>query len=383
MPDLHAGNQYPVGAAFLAQGKVYPALIGSDIGCGMTFFRLSGLRRNQLEGREQQVAEQLHNLEGPWDGDPSAALREAGVTSHLAHSFARLLGTVGRGNHFAELQVVDDLRDGAAFANLGMAETEAYLLVHSGSRGFGKAVLERFVEQNGANAGLEEGTPAFLEYMRQHDEALLWARCNRDAIASRVFESLGLSPSEQAKIIDIWHNNVCRKELPSTGEVLLLHRKGAAPSDQGALVIPGSRGTLTYVAVPAGDQENNAFSVAHGAGRAMSRSKARAYLAPPSSATEGNSSTSYGRWALTARRNVYGGVVVCDDKDLLCEEAPEAYKAVDDVVLDLETAGAIRVVATMRPLVTYKVGPLAQCSRLHGALLDGGQNRQRWCGYPN
>lgn len=99
MPDLHAGNQHPVGAAFLADGRVYPSLIGGDIGCGMSLYRLSGLRRRQLEGREALVAEQLHNMEGTWDLEAaSEALRSAGIVSELAHSFAGSLGTVGRGN---------------------------------------------------------------------------------------------------------------------------------------------------------------------------------------------------------------------------------------------------------------------------------------------
>ena len=99
MPDLHAGNQHPVGAAFLADGRVYPSLIGGDIGCGMSLYRLCGLRRKQIEGREALVAEQLRNLEGPWDLDAaSAALTSAGVASELGHAFAGSLGTVGRGN---------------------------------------------------------------------------------------------------------------------------------------------------------------------------------------------------------------------------------------------------------------------------------------------
>ena len=97
MPDLHAGNQFPVGAAFVAD-RIYPALIGGDIGCGMSLFALSGMRRNQLEGKESQVAEQLRGLEGPWEKDSAAALRAAGIHSENAHSFASSLGTVGRGN---------------------------------------------------------------------------------------------------------------------------------------------------------------------------------------------------------------------------------------------------------------------------------------------
>lgn len=291
----------------------------------------------------------------PFSGRACRALR------HSEREPTDRLLTITAPQSFAELQVLDELRDPLGAEELGLlgGEDGAFLLVHSGSRGFGKAILDRFVQDSGPNAGLDAGTHECDAYLAQHGEALLWARCNREVIARRVFEALRLPAGDQVKLVDIWHNNVAPVRMPSTGQLLWLHRKGAAPSDQGALVIPGSRGTLTYLALPTGDQERNAFSVAHGAGREMSRSKARVRLRQHAGDGNGGSVE-----AAAPPRNQYGGVVVCEDSDLLCEEAPEAYKPVEDVVADLEAAGVIKVVATLRPLVTYKVTPGGQQSRI-------------------
>ena len=121
-----------------------------------------------------------------------------------------------------------------------------------------------------------------------------------------------------------------------------LHRKGAAPHDCGPVVIPGSRGALSYLVEPTGDGENSGFSLAHGAGRKWSRTEARERMRER-----------YRSEALL--RTPLGNPVICEDRALLFEEAPEAYKKIDRVVADLVDAGACRVVATLRPLLTYKV----------------------------
>jgi release factor H-coupled RctB family protein len=120
-----------------------------------------------------------------------------------------------------------------------------------------------------------------------------------------------------------------------------LHRKGAAPHDLGVVAIPGSRGAYTYLVAPIGDGSSVGFSLAHGAGRKWTRSDARQRMRERFRAAD------LGRTSL-------GGAVVCEDKDLLFEEAPEAYKRIDRVVADLVDAGACRVIATLRPVVTYK-----------------------------
>ena len=121
-----------------------------------------------------------------------------------------------------------------------------------------------------------------------------------------------------------------------------LHRKGATPHDQGPVVIPGSRGALSYLVVPTGDGAGCGHSLAHGAGRKWSRSEARERMRE--------------RFRSEALlRTPLGNPVICEDRSLLFEEAPQAYKKIDRVVADLVEVGACRVVATLRPLLTYKV----------------------------
>ena len=140
-------------------------------------------------------------------------------------------------------------------------------------------------------------------------------------------------------VLDLCHNSLTRVELGgSTG---WLHRKGAAPADQGMVVIPGSRGSFTYLVLPCGSQEDNCCSLAHGAGRKWNRSAAKARMkekCPVSSLLHTS----------------LGGRVLCHDKDILYEEAPQAYKDIDIVVKDLQEAGLIKIVALLQPLLTFK-----------------------------
>lgn len=114
-----------------------------------------------------------------------------------------------------------------------------------------------------------------------------------------------------------------------------LHRKGAAPADRGPVVIPGSRGSLSFLVQPAAGRGDALWSLAHGAGRKLARHEARGKLR--------------GRYRREdLERNPYGGRVVCGDELLLWEEAPECYKDIAGVVGDLEAGGLIHIVASFR-----------------------------------
>ena len=293
MPDLHPGKGFPVGAAFATTEWIYPALIGGDIGtlirflycmscqlyiayfvhlmltsaigCGMTMYRTS----IPPDVRPSKVADALAHLESPWtDGSAPTWLSSRGIAPT---PFDALLGTIGGGNHFAELQRVERIVDADAAAQAGIAPDALYLLVHSGSRGLGAQVLDAHVAKHQAG-GLRAGSEEAAAYMARHDHACEWARASRSLIAFRFFNCLAHTDTLPEPILDIWHNNVERIEF-SDGRMLWLHRKGAAPSNRGLIVIPGSRGAASYVVLPTGAQDENAFSVAHGAGRKLSRSK--------------------------------------------------------------------------------------------------------------
>lgn len=103
MPDLHAGRGYPVGAAFFSTGHFYPALIGNDIGCGMAFWQ-TGL--NARKARPEKLAKQLGSVDAPPDESWQPRMAEL-LPNPFQTAFTAALGTIGGGNHFAELQTVD------------------------------------------------------------------------------------------------------------------------------------------------------------------------------------------------------------------------------------------------------------------------------------
>jgi release factor H-coupled RctB family protein len=328
-PDLHPGKGSPVGAAFVAENVIYPHLIGGDIGCGMALFQTDLVRR---DAKLDRWAEKYFHLEHAWDEDVGGFLAEQSLEST---GFDSSLGTIGGGNHFAEVQAVEEIIDAGAFKRTGLGKQQLVALVHSGSRGLGESILRAHVDQH-LGAGVEADSFAAKEYLRGHDFAVRWAKANRELIARRFVAMLG------AKAECLWdgcHNSITRQEV--NGETVWLHRKGAVASEGDFVVIPGSRGSFSYLVKPTGDGASHAWSLAHGAGRKWARSDARQRMRERFSVNE-----------LVQTR--LGGRVVCEERDLLYEEAPAAYKNIEAVVQDLAAAGLVSVIATLRPLLTYK-----------------------------
>ncbi len=330
LPDLHPGKGSPIGAVFAVEGRLYPALVGNDIGCGIGLWRTS-LAASRI--RREVWADKLHRLETPWEGDAAAWLAARGVAPT---AFDHSLGTIGGGNHFAELQVIERVENQEIFQKLGFTAEHVHLLVHSGSRGFGESILREHVDRFRFE-GLQDGSPEAGEYLLRHNQAMRWAKANRALIAARVMQQLDAAGE---RLLDVCHNWLEPREL--TGRPCWLHRKGAAPSTCGPLVIPGSRGAFSYLVLPIDPRERSGYSVAHGAGRKWARTDSRARLEKRFTAKD-----------LT--RTELGSHVICEDRELLFEEAPQAYKNITVVIDDLVQEGLIQVVARLRPVVTYKV----------------------------
>lgn len=346
-PDLHPGKGSPVGAAFVTEGVIYPHLIGGDIGCGMALFQTDLVRR---DAKLDRWAKLEFNLEHPWDQFVGDFLAEQDLEST---EFDAALGTIGGGNHFAEVQTVEQVLDVAAFKKLGLGRQQLVVLVHSGSRGLGETILRAHVDQH-FGAGVDVDSYAAEEYFRGHDFTVRWAKANRELIARRFVATLG---AEAECLWDGCHNSITRVENPSPvltdtrspldGErdgvrgLAWLHRKGAVAANSEFVVIPGSRGSLSYLVKPTSDAESHAWSLAHGAGRKWTRSDARLRMRERFSVSE-------------LAQTSLGGRVVCEKRDLLYEEAPAAYKNIEAVVTDLVAAGLVSVIATLRPLLTYK-----------------------------
>ncbi|MEM7060395.1 MAG: RNA ligase RtcB family protein [Pseudomonadota bacterium] len=319
-PDLHPGKYGPVGTAALAD-RLYPSLIGNDIGCGMTLFQLD-LPVRKL--KPAKAADRLRALEGPAEEDTEARLAASGLPA----DFAAALGTIGGGNHFCEVQVIDEILDPDVADGLDPAFV--CLLVHSGSRGLGNRVLTRVLE-TGTEA-LDAASDDGREYLADHDHALAWASLNRQVIAERAARALR---ADLHLIADVPHNFL----VPFRGG--WLHRKGAAMALDGLVPVAGSRATPSYLMTPLGAEDALA-SLAHGSGRKYDRASMHGRV--------GRKKSDLARMVQTR----LGGHIVCDDRDLLIEEAPEAYKNPDRVIAELQATDAARPVARLQPMVTFK-----------------------------
>jgi release factor H-coupled RctB family protein len=333
-PDLHPGKGSPVGAAFVTEGLIYPYVIGGDIGCGMALFKTDLVQRDIKLNRWAGLR---FDLEHPWEGDVS----EVPAAGELESTeFDEALGTIGGGNHFAELQRVEEVLDASAFKRFGLGKQQLVVLVHSGSRGLGEGILRAYVDEHQAK-GSDAESFAAAAYLKDHDVAVRWAKTNRALIARRFVETIGA----QAECVwDGCHNSITSHESDE-GETLWVHRKGAVVAEGEAVVIPGSRGSLSYLVKPTGDGESHAWCLAHGAGRKWARSETRLRMRKR-----------FGMHQLT--QTPLGCRVICEQRELLYEEAPAAYKNIENVVQDLVDAGLISVIATLRPLLTYKTRAL-------------------------
>jgi release factor H-coupled RctB family protein len=328
MPDLHPGKGAPIGAAMLSS-VLYPFLVGSDIGCGIAVFpfRLKRVVPERLAGRFPDLDEPVDPADLPGD---------------VPGGYGEQLGTLGRGNHFVELARVGEVLDAAHAARLELAAGDTVLIVHSGSRGLGQRILRAHTEIHGAGPAADPEA-----YLAAHDDAVRWGHLNRRIMAERVADALGADLGEP--VTDVCHNSV--EQVTTAGrdghhlDRVYLHRKGAAPGDGTDVLIAGTRGTPSFlVAGHAGAEAGH--SVAHGAGRKMSRADALRRGRAKHTAEE-------------LRRTAVGSVVVCGDRQLLFEEAPGAYKRIEQVIGDLVGHRLATPIVSTVPLVTYKTADLA------------------------
>lgn len=323
MPDLHPGKGSPIGASFLSKDRVYPTLVGNDIGCGMAFWQTE-LPTAKWSG--QKLAAKIGSIDGPMNDDD--------ITGFDGHPYRTSLGTIGGGNHFAEIQRLDHVFvDTTELSMLApwLRPKCLQLLVHSGSRGLGESILRHHVDHH-KDQGLFVDSSDAIHYMQQHDDALTFARVNRTLIGSRILSALR---TQGTMGLNIHHNYV---EQTQQG---YLHRKGATPTTEGLVMIPGSRGDYSYLVAPTSNTASSLWSLAHGAGRKWQRSDCKGKLGARV------------RFQDLLKTDL-GSTVVCSDKDLVFEEAPQAYKKVDTIVTSLVEAGLIRLIARFRPVMTYK-----------------------------
>lgn len=212
-----------------------------------------------------------------------------------------------------------------------MAAGTLTLLVHSGSRALGTQVFAPIAGHEAEGLALDD--PRALAYLEGHDLAVAWARLNRLVLAERVAGILGCGLTTLA---DAPHN------LASLDRGVALHRKGAAVALPGALVpIAGSREADSFL-VRAAATDESLFSLSHGSGRKYDRRS-----------MHGRIPATRSRLEEMARPGPHRRVV-CEDRDLLIEEAGSAYKDPERVVADLAAHGLVVPLARLSPILTFK-----------------------------
>ena len=404
MPDIHQGYGLPVGgvvATDLASGVVSPGAIGFDINCGVRLLR-TGLEAPSIALRLDALVDALYSdipsgvggrgavsldaralarvLEGgaAWavgagHGDRADldAIESGGrlpgavpdnLSSHAVERGVRQLGSLGSGNHFMEIQVVDEVYDRATAARFGLRQGQITLMIHTGSRGLGHQVCTDFLKLTGAAlkryaiavpdrqlACAPVDSPEAGAYLGAMRAAANFAFANRQVLAEsarRVFERvLGVGPAElrMSVVYDVAHNIAKEEEYTVDGRPrkLLVHRKGATRAFPGQpVIVPGDMGRYSFVLVGTETAMRETFgSTCHGAGRVMSRTAAV-------KAARGR------RIAEELRER--GVVARAAGHQSLAEEMPEAYKDVNDVVEVVHRFGISSRVARLRPLGVVK-----------------------------
>lgn len=328
MPDLHVGK-YPIGSVSISKNTIYPELIGSDIGCGMALFKLSLSLDKSNDEKIKRISKKLY-LENtlPNYGEQ---MKQKFIKHGLEICHEDTLGTIGHGNHFVEMQEIYNIYDHELANKYELEDDKYYLTVHSGSRDLGYNILNKYVNQE----------ITLDEYMEHHNYAIKWAELNRQVIAEKFVNCINeVVTCNSTKILDLFHNFFeCKDDM-------IIHRKGAVPAYDQPVIIPGSRGALTYVVQPINSSIENGFSVAHGAGRSKSRTNACECLK--------NKSIFDREKCMQPKNDDINNIVICENTDLLYEEAPFAYKDIDDVIDDLVEANLIKVIITLKPVITYK-----------------------------
>jgi tRNA-splicing ligase RtcB (3'-phosphate/5'-hydroxy nucleic acid ligase) len=359
MPDVHAGLGATVGSVIACKKAVIPAAVGVDIGCGMMAVKTS-LRADQLPDDLKPLRLAIEaavphgrtdrggaNDRGAWGDVPAHhaaawAELEPGYQRILArHPSAGLamrvpqLGTLGTGNHFIEL-CLDEA--GAV-----------WVMLHSGSRGIGNRIGSYFIERAKADmrrwfinlpdqdlAYLPQGSELFDDYLHAVEWAQGYARKNRELMMQNTIDALrnlGTLPAFEAHLeaVNCHHNYISWEH--HYGENVIVTRKGAVRARLGELgIIPGSMGAKSFIVRGKGNPESFT-SCSHGAGRTMSRTKAKKLF----SVADHEAATT--------------GVECRKDTDVI-DETPGAYKAIDDVMA--AQADLVEIVYTLKQVVCVK-----------------------------
>ncbi len=418
MPDIHWGYGFPVGgvaATDAEEGVISPGGIGFDINCGVRLLA-TDLLRDQVKGQVDRLADEL--FAGLPSGVGGAGMRKLtldemhsvmlrgaawaveegyGVPADLevteengclagadpnavsAKAIQRgigQLGSLGSGNHFCEVQVVEHIYDAEAAKAFGIGQKgQIVVSIHCGSRGFGHQIAEEFIQlaeskQKEYGFDLVDRQLACLPLKSADGQAYMgamacaanFAWANRQLLMYGVRQAFSSVFGRKARakdlplVYDVCHNIAKIEEYEVEGEMqrVCVHRKGATrafpaghpavPEQYSAagqpVLIPGDMGRYSFVLVGAqGSMEQSFGTCCHGAGRRLSRTAAKKAMDSKN---------------LLKYLDRQGVTVRVHSKSLLAEESPQAYKDAQQVVNAVHNAGLAKLVARLTPLIVVK-----------------------------
>jgi len=417
LPDGHQGYGFPIGGVAAMDpeenGVISPGGVGYDINCGVRLLT-TNLTEKDVRPKIKELVDTLYRNvpsglgstgkirlsiqeldrvlnEGVmwaiekgygWPEDPehieergSWKLADASKVSMTAkRRGAAQLGTLGSGNHFLEVQVVDKIFDERVAKVLGLYEGQVTVMIHTGSRGLGHQVasdylmiMERAMRKYGTIppdrelASIPFNTPEAQNYVRAMAAAANFAWTNRQLITHWTRQSFGqvfhTDPDKLGLgiVYDVAHNIAKIEEYDVDGKRkrLVVHRKGATrafppghpeiPADYKEVgqpvLIPGSMGTASYVLIGTPEGVKTWYTAPHGAGRWMSRARAKRTKRYNEVVAE------------LAAKGIY---IRASNVRTVVEEMPEAYKDVDRVAKVAHEVGIGRLVARLRPIGVTK-----------------------------
>ncbi|MBW3018151.1 RtcB family protein [Candidatus Woesearchaeota archaeon] len=416
MPDMHEGYGFPIGgvAAMDAEtGVISPGGIGYDINCGVRMLA-TPLTKDDVLPKAREIVESLFrhvpcgvgskseiklnpaelnnvlNTGAKWavehgygfeedldHCESNGCLPDANadyVSSRAKERGKNQLDTLGAGNHFLEVQYVDKIFDKEVAKGFGIEkEGQVTVMIHCGSRGLGHQVCSDFIRE------MEKTHPELLQQLPDREliyaplgsdlakryfgamcAAANYAWCNRHIIAHRVraaFKDVfNLKPEQLKTVYDVAHNIAKKEEHTIDGKKkkVMMHRKGATRAFPAGhpeipkayreigqpVILPGTMGTASYILVGTQKGMELAFgSTAHGAGRAMSRHGAIKQFRGET---------------IKQELEAHNIIVKSASWKGIAEEAPKAYKDVDEVIKATEGAGICKIVARVRPISVVK-----------------------------
>lgn len=345
MPDAHLGKGSMVGSVIATKDAVIPATVGVDIGCGMMAVKTpfkSGILDRKLPDLRHEIERAIPtgfnaykesvDEASRWDGWDVFGELHKGVQDRQRKAMVQL-GTLGGGNHFIEVCI--DTGD------------NVWLMLHSGSRNIGKELAERHIATAKSLHRLNElpspdlayfiqGTPEFKAYWHDLDWAQKYALKNREVMMKRLLKSFnrmfnGAKEFRPEIAVNCHHNYVAVEE--HYGDKVFVTRKGAINAGEGVYgIIPGSMGAKSFIIKGLGNPESF-NSCSHGAGRKMSRTKAKA------------------KYTIADLEKQTKGVECRKDKGVV-DEIPGAYKDIEKVMH--AQRDLVEVVAELKQVVCVK-----------------------------